>query len=280
MVAACLVAVAFRPAVRFIAAASRWVISELVEPLLSRPVVHVLKIQRILECLGIRASSKDLKSFLRGFCSEYFRTTPPETIAEHCLLAANLSKRPIQLKLQRLKDFYTLTVVTLNRAGLAADITGVLAAWGMSIVRGKLFVNSDDVAVGSLQLKSNGQKSPAGIQHLFSSVYDCLSGKRWRGPMRRTHSSSHPKDQKYFQTLVHFDDSCSRRSTRLDIMACDHLGLFNDIAGLLARYGCDIRAAFVETNGFKANDSFYLTKHGEKIDSETQAHLEIMLLKL
>jgi UTP:GlnB (protein PII) uridylyltransferase len=53
-----------------------------------------------------------------------------------------------------------------------------------------------------------------------------------------------------------------------------------DITGHFAFYGCDIRAAFVETNGFKATDSFYLTKDGEKIDSETKSRLEEMLLKL
>jgi predicted amino acid-binding ACT domain protein len=225
VVAACLVAVIARPTVRFMAAAYGWVISGLVEPIICEPVVRVFKIERILEYLGNRASRKVLKSFLRGFCSEYVRTTPPKTIAEHYLLAANLGKQAIQLKLQRQEDIYTLTVVTLNRTGLAADITGVLAAWDMNIARSPLFVNSANVAVGSFQFTSNGQKSPAGIQHLLSSVYDCLSGRSWRGPMRRTHSPSRPEDKKYFQTLVHFDDSCSRHSTRLDIMASDYCGL-------------------------------------------------------
>lgn len=281
IIAVCLVAVIAWPVDRFIATVSSWVVSGL-DVLIRRPVVNVLEFQRLSECLGSRASRDDLKSFLKGFYPHYQRTTRAQTIAEHCLLALRLSKEPVQLKLQHHDDSSTLTVVTFNHPGLAEKIVGALAESDMSIERFSLFVNSANVAVGSFHFKSNADHSPAKTQHFLRSLYACISGKPPGEHMPRIRLPLRPQGPRlaYFQTEVRFDDSGSRHSTCLEILARDREGLLYDIMCEIARSGCDIKTALVEREGSKATDFFYLTKHGEKLDAATQSHLEETLLRL
>jgi len=256
-----------------------WLFSAL-EMLIRPAVTKVFISERVFEYLVGRASRDDLKSFLKGFCCKYLFTTHPRTIAEHCLLALNLSKQHIQLKLKFCEDSYTLTVVTANRPGLGADILRVLTVrYDMNIRKWYPFVNSADIAVGIFHFKSEVKRSPAKIQHLLGDLYDCISGKLLPTPRPRM-QPLRSESQAYFQTQVRFDDSRSRYSTFLHIESRDRQALLLDITSVLAYNGCDIRAAIVETDDSKAIDSFYLTKHGEKLDAATQSNLEETLLKL
>jgi [protein-PII] uridylyltransferase len=63
----------------------------------------------------------------------------------------------------------------------------------------------------------------------------------------------------------------------LEIVTQDHPGLLYEIGSALARLGCNIEVALIDTEGLKAIDVFYLTTQGKKLTSQKQELLREVL---
>ena len=62
-------------------------------------------------------------------------------------MASNLGKEPVQVNLRRGRHRFELTLVTHDRPFLFATIAGILAAWGMNIVKASAFSNQAGTVV-------------------------------------------------------------------------------------------------------------------------------------
>jgi [protein-PII] uridylyltransferase len=79
-------------------------------------------------------------------------------------------------------------------------------------------------------------------------------------------------------TEMRFDDASSSHSTLLEIVTQDRPGLLYRLSSTMARAGCNIEVAMIDTEGQRAVDAFYLTVQGRKLSSDEQQSLRNALL--
>src|SRR5271155_4563743 len=81
------------------------------------------------------------KGFLEGFPQRYLLVHTAEEVMRHMQMAEELGNDPVQVELKRGRHWYELTLVAKDRPFLFSTLAGVLAAWGMNIVKANAFSN-------------------------------------------------------------------------------------------------------------------------------------------
>jgi len=80
-----------------------------------------------------------------------------------------------------------------------------------------------------------------------------------------------------FRTSIQFDDGSSDHSTLMEVVTQDRPGLLYEVGSALARQGCNIDVALIDTEGQKAIDVFYLTAQGGKLTPQKKELLREVL---
>ena len=228
------------------------------------------------------ANKSEIERFLEGFPRRYRAVHSASEIAAHFQLYQKLGAEPVQTELKARHHSFSLTVLTADRPALFATIAGVLAGWGMNIVKADAFANAAGVVLDTFQfvdLHRTLELNPSENERFCKSLADVLSGKAQLDPLLKgRESASKAKPPKVtIETRVTYDDASSAYSTLLEIMAQDRPGLLYDIGSALARLGCNIDVALIDTEGQKAIDVFYLTERGKKLTQPKQELLQEVL---
>jgi len=228
------------------------------------------------------AKKSELERFLEGFPRRYRAVHSAGEIAAQFRLYQKLGSEPVQTELKARHHSFSLTVLTADRPALFATIAGVLAGWGMNIVKADAFANAAGVVLDTFQfvdLHRTLELNPSEIERFCKSLADVLNGKALLGPLLKgRESASKAKPPKVtIDTRITYDDGSSAHSTLLEIVAPDRPGLLYDIGSALARLGCNIDVALIDTEGQKAIDVFYLTERGKKLTQGKQELLREVL---
>jgi [protein-PII] uridylyltransferase len=227
----------------------------------------------------------NLHAFLAGFPERYLAAHAPGEILEHLAMAESLQRTPAQIRLERGASWWQLTLVTRDRPLLFATITGVLASWGMNIVKAEAFSNAQGIVLdvfGFDDVHRTLELNPSEIARFEQSLTGALSNQASLDSIGREVSArrlSNRAEKLRIATQVRFDDASSARSTLLELVTADQPGLLFDVSRTLAHNGCNIEVALIDTEGQRAIDVFYLTIDGAKLSTDQKNRVRESLMR-
>jgi [protein-PII] uridylyltransferase len=235
-----------------------------------------------VKALAGNTTLEEIERFLEGFPRRYLAVHSAAEIAAHFALYRKLGADPLQTELLATRQGFSLTLLTADRPALFATISGVLAGWGMNINKADAFANAAGVVLDTFHfadLHRTLELNPSEAERFRKSLADIVNGKAQLEPLLKSRESASrgrvPKVT--VETRINFDDASSAHSTLLEIVTQDHPGLLYEIGSALARLGCNIEVALIDTEGQKAIDVFYLTAQGKKLTTQKQELLREVL---
>jgi [protein-PII] uridylyltransferase len=223
-----------------------------------------------------------LREFLAGLPQRYLRAHSSEQIATHFAVASRIRQHPVQLALKLARDLFELTLITRDRPFLFATIAGALTAWRMDIVKANAFSSQTGVVVDTLSFRDRFrtlEQNPPERERFKRNLIEAINGEVDIEQLiaSRVSTARLAPIKVTVDTRLAFDNESSSHSTLLEVIAQDRPGLLYKIASTLARHGCNIEIALIDTEGQMAIDVFYVTHQGGKLDGKTQKSLRATL---
>jgi [protein-PII] uridylyltransferase len=239
----------------------------------------------LLASRPVDLSKDEITRFLEGLPRRYLHLFDHDAIYRHVRLSRNIHPDQLHLWLEQKGAAWELTVVTLDKPFLVSNIFGVLASFGMDILRGHAMTNPNGLVLDVFQFTDTErflELNPDAKQRIFTVLDDVVANRASvTERLRGREQSLFRRRPLRFTPVVHGDNQSSRRYTILDIIADDALGLLYRISRVISQKGCDVDLVLISTEGQKAIDVFHITKAGRKLtdaeQSELSAHLQATL---
>ena len=214
-------------------------------------------------------SAAEITRFLEGLPQRYLQLFPRDAIYRHVRLARDIKPDQVHVSLERNDGVWTLAVVTLDKPFLFSNICGVLASFGMDILRGHALTNPNGLVLDVFQFTDDErflELNPDAQEQVLHVLEESVSGRaevtaRLRGARRERVERGVAR----FAPVVRADNEASGRYTILDIVASNALGLLYRISRVISQHGCEVDLVLIATEGEKAIDVFHITKAGVKL---------------
>jgi [protein-PII] uridylyltransferase len=219
------------------------------------------------------APAADLTSDIGINSALYMRDTLPEDRKKHAQWLSGLQKGKFEIDLETFIGFERLNILTSDRIGLFADITGCISSEGYNILSARAYsmpaggildifnVEKDGVtSIPSERRIANIRKKWAAITAGQATAAGLIDEWLRMYPPKKTRALEK-------QPSVRFENGISPAFTVLEIEAQDRMGLLYRMARCLSDLGVNIVSARLSTRIDRAIDTFYVTdRQAGKID--------------
>jgi [protein-PII] uridylyltransferase len=227
----------------------------------------------------------EMAAFLEGLPRRYLILFSHDAIYRHVRLSRDILPNEAHFFLEKKAEAWELTVVSLDKPFLFSNICGVLAYFGMDILRGHALTSPAGLALdvfqfadgeGFLARNSEGPKEfDRRLREVVSGTTDVrvlLKSKETSVLARRALVRRTP--------VVHFDTGHSQKYTVLELVADDAPGLLHRVSRVISDHGVDVDLVLISTEGQKAIDVFHITRGGSKLSEADEAALKADLERM
>lgn len=244
-----------------------------------------------IKALGGEALPSEIERHFALLPDRYARAVRAADVADHLRLVKKLEKEIVSVSWrQRGKAATALTICTLDRHGLFADLAGTLTAQGVEILGVELNTREDGVAIDVFTIRETAThhalpdyKWPKIEEALLAAVKGetdvAALVERWRtknAPRRSRPVSSRAKRE----PQIVGDNEVAGQATVFEVRAADEPGLAYKIASALVALNLDIVCARITTEKSDALDVFYVTDAaGAKLKDEALRSVEVDLAR-
>lgn len=230
-------------------------------------------------------AAAEVAAFLEGLPQRYLQIVDRRTVYHHVRLARDIRPDEVHLRIEPSHSAWELTVVTLDKPMLFANICGVLSSFGMDILRGHAMTNPNGLVLDIFQFADAERflaLNPGASDLVMHAIEDVVAGRSTAADrLRGREAGLRRRPAARVAPIVHADGNASRKYTVVDIIAPDEIGLLYRISRAISEQGCEIDLVLIATEGEKAIDVFHVTKAGAKLTADDQrtltAHLQQML---
>lgn len=217
----------------------------------------------------------EITRFVEGLPQRYLQLFTRDAIYRHVRLARDIRPDEVHLSLEPSESVWTLAVVTLDKPFLFSNICGVLASFGMNILRGHALTNPNGLVLDVFQFTDDErflELNPDSHAQVLKVLEDVVAARADVTARLRGREQSVLKAAARFAPTVRADNAASGRFTILDIVASNALGLLYRISRVISQHACEVDLVLIATEGEKAIDVFHITRAGKKLtDAEQQA---------
>jgi len=237
---------------------------------------------RVAAVLGA-AHASARERFLVDMPDRYFLSTPEEDIARHFTMVQRYAEEPLVTAVAHFpeREFSEFTVVTGDRPGLFATLTGVLRAHGMSIGAARIATGGSGVVVDVFRVTHLDGAAIARDAERWERIQVAV-GKALAGELdvedmvakAGRPSTLGEKVVPRLPTKVEIDNRVSEDFTVIDVFTIDRVGVLFSIANALYHLGLSIHLAKITTTVDRVLDVFYVTdREGGKVEDPMQLAL-------
>ncbi len=228
--------------------------------------------------------------FLKDMPDRYFLTVPDDRIVHHWKLVNSLDGRRFVSEVEHFqeRDFSEFTVVTGDRPGLFAMLTGVLLAHGMNILTAGIHTSREGLVLDIFRISHGDAPEvamrPERWERIQESLGRVLSGTLDVEQLVETTPKPASFSHRYVPrvaTDIEVLNEVSDHATVIDVYTHDRVGVLFAIANTLFHLGLSILLAKITTNVDQVLDVFYVTDtDGRKIDDPDRvAEISATLLR-
>jgi [protein-PII] uridylyltransferase len=228
------------------------------------------------------AFSPEMTGFLAGFPARYLRTHSEEDVQAHSVLYERARSLGVAVEVRKRNGTYSLIVAAQDRPFLLASIAGVLASFGMNILKAEAFGNRRGMILDTFAFEDPSHTldlNPTEIERLRLTTERVVLGKSEVKHLLQDRPKAPPTRRSRIRPSVSFNSEASVSATLIEVVAQDRPGLLYDLASAISSAGCNIEVVLIDTEAHKALDVFYVTAEGKKLAAGLQATLSENLLK-
>jgi UTP:GlnB (protein PII) uridylyltransferase len=227
---------------------------------LDLPIADPAEVVAFLRTLPVALDRDHFAAFVLGFPRRYLAQTPRAEIVKHYALSETGAGKPVTSALSADGGHWKLCILCRERSRLFTRLAGALSARGMSIVDAEAFANERGMVFDMFRFAD-----PSGRLHDAGSRREL---QRWlesaaTGGEREAAVAAIPAG---VAVSLATDQDLHPTATWVRVQCADFPGLLHRVSSAFSDAGCNIEMAFVRTPGQRADDEFYLTRDGGKVD--------------